>query len=449
MSEPAPAALPRQSSFTRSSSFASQPVDARTACMTYNCALRGSVADALRANGETWSGTSWERRLELLQQAAPPLFVKNSDRRASAIGKLALGISTLVEERPGSKMALLKKFRLSAKRALWTQRKDALAQRSSFWWSIESHQRVQRIRGIFEDLNRSRKEYEHLPPLEYESFLARLFASIPIQEVFPQPQSSRSLAEEAPLDISNSPADASRSPHFFLILPNSSFRICWDIITLFLLLYCAFSVPAQMSFSSDIPAHFIPPGQEESLDSSVVSQTSVADYVDLAVDVVFMLDVLFNFRTAFFREHKTRSMVLETRSRVIALRYVKTSFLPDVMSSLPYQWISPIINEVAGFSKVPRLFKLMRLLRLIKLVRLTRISRTATNFKAYVGMTRAVSRAVSFVSVHFVFAIIFCNTRQILIFSWVIHIIACVLYFCGTLNFRDPNGFVIRFSEFT
>jgi hypothetical protein len=99
----------------------------------------------------------------------------------------------------------------------------------------------------------------------------------------------------------------------------------------------------------------------------------------------------------------------------------------DVLSSLPYQWISPLINEVAGFSKVPRLFKLVRLLRLIKLIRLTRVARTAENFKAFIGMSRAVSRAASF----------------LLIFSLIVHIIACVLYFCGTLNFRDPDGYSI------
>lgn len=364
--------------------------------MSFSCAVRGKVADALRANHETWSGTSWERKLELLQAELPPVLAKNSDRRSSGIGKLGLGISALVEEIPGAKTALLKKFRLSAKKALWTQRKDALALRSSFWWSIESHQRVQRCRQIFQDLNRCRAEFERLPPLEYEPFLTRLFAAIPMQEIFPQPQ-VMTLNDDGPQDISSGATDALHPSHAFIILPNSSFRVGWDILTLFLLLYCAFSVPTQMSFSSDIPALFIPPGQDESLDTSADNQSNWADYLDLCIDAVFMIDVLLNFRTAFFREHKTRSMVLETRGRVIALRYLKTSFLPDVFSSLPYQWISPVINEVAGFSKVPRLFKLMRLLRLIKLVRLTRITRTASNFKAYIGMTRAVSRAASFV----------------------------------------------------
>ena len=119
--------------------------------------------------------------------------------------------------------------------------------------------------------------------------------------------------------------------------PHSSFRSAWDILTLFLLLYCIFSIPFQMSFSSEIPAIYVAPGNDEDLDtSSAVAEVGVLDYLDLTIDAIFMMDVLLNFRTAFLRPHSTRSSILETRARVIAVRYIKTSFLPDVVSSLPY-----------------------------------------------------------------------------------------------------------------
>ena len=40
---------------------------------------------------------------------------------------------------------------------------------------------------------------------------------------------------------------------------------------------------------------------------------------------------------AFMRPHATLSSVLEIRGKVIATRYLKTNFLPDLVSSLPYQ----------------------------------------------------------------------------------------------------------------
>ena len=197
-----------------------------------------------------------------------------------------------------------------------------------------------------------------------------------------------------------------------------------------------------MSFSSDVPKYYIVPGTEDDLES-VAEGVDVVDYIDLFVDAAFMVDVVINLRTAFLRPHATRSLVLETRGHVVAMRYFKTSFVPDVVSSLPYQWIAPIINEVAGFSKgtisphstrfrfyfhwfaVPRLFKLIRLLRLIKFMRLNRVTRTASNFKSSVGMSHAVFRGISFVVVFFL----------------TVHIIACCLYDAAMLS---PITCIIR-----
>jgi hypothetical protein len=186
-------------------------------------------------------------------------------------------------------------------------RKDALVKRSSLWWGIESHLRLERCRESFEGINKSRREYENLPALEYDAFLNRVFAAIPGEQMFPTAGTIRAPAEDN--DASSHHSDAAHTAHPWIILPNSSFRTAWDTLTLFFLLYCAYSVPAQMSFSSDIPPYFIPPGQEDSLDSSVNNETTWADYLDLCVDIMFLLDVLFNFRTAFYREHSTRSLV--------------------------------------------------------------------------------------------------------------------------------------------
>ena len=289
----------------------SDSVDAQQACMAFPCAIRGKVADALRENHETWSGTSWERKLELLKAEAPSQG-RARERRSSVIEALAMGIFNAVSvvdigTNTNTKGSALRKFRLLAKKALWTTRKDALVKRSSLWWGIESHLRLERCRESFEGINKSRREYENLPALEYDAFLNRLFASIPSEQKFPTAGTIRAPAEDN--DASSHHSDAAYPAHPWIILPNSSFRTAWDTLTLFFLLYCAYSVPAQMSFSSDIPPNYIPPGQEDSLDSSVNNETTWADYLDLCVDIMFLLDVLFNFRTAFYREHSTRSLV--------------------------------------------------------------------------------------------------------------------------------------------
>ena len=43
---------------------------AQEACMAYDITIRSKVSRALRANNEQWTGTSWARRLALVQAEA-------------------------------------------------------------------------------------------------------------------------------------------------------------------------------------------------------------------------------------------------------------------------------------------------------------------------------------------------------------------------------------------
>jgi hypothetical protein len=85
-------ALSRQSSFKPADES-----DAQTACMAFSCRARGVVADALRANRESWNGTSWLRKYELLQEEqrreqSQGLNRSSSMRRMAGLGRLALGL---------------------------------------------------------------------------------------------------------------------------------------------------------------------------------------------------------------------------------------------------------------------------------------------------------------------------------------------------------------------
>ena len=70
-------------------------------------------------------------------------------------------------------------------------------------------------------------------------------------------------------------------PRLFPIDPDSSMKQSWDIFCLVLLLYCSFSVPYSIAFLDD---------------SS--SGLGIVDVFGLAVDMVFMCDILLSFVTA-------------------------------------------------------------------------------------------------------------------------------------------------------
>jgi hypothetical protein len=91
------AALSRQNSFT------ALPVDeaeAQKACMSFSCEMRGIVADTLRKNQQSWSGTSWMQKYDLVKaeqrkkddEETRRRGASSSVRRASVIQMLATGL---------------------------------------------------------------------------------------------------------------------------------------------------------------------------------------------------------------------------------------------------------------------------------------------------------------------------------------------------------------------
>ena len=73
-----------------------------------------------------------------------------------------------------------------------------------------------------------------------------------------------------------------------LVIPNTFFRRFWDILTLSLLLYVALFTPIQIAFYGE-----------------TMSMTNWRDWVviymmDRVVDAIFIIDIIINFRTAWF-----------------------------------------------------------------------------------------------------------------------------------------------------
>ena len=69
----------------------------------------------------------------------------------------------------------------------------------------------------------------------------------------------------------------------FVILPDSTFKAFWNILTIFLLLYVVIYVPVAVCFFRD-------DGDNE---------MNTSDYIDIFVDLVFLLDIFITFVTAY------------------------------------------------------------------------------------------------------------------------------------------------------
>jgi hypothetical protein len=74
-----------------------------------------------------------------------------------------------------------------------------------------------------------------------------------------------------------------RSQHGWVILPESTYRLVWDVLLVVFLLYVAVMVPLRLAFDT------------EDMPTSVEAYSNVF-WVEVIIDVAFVMDIFFNFR---------------------------------------------------------------------------------------------------------------------------------------------------------
>jgi potassium channel len=133
--------------------------------------------------------------------------------------------------------------------------------------------------------------------------------------------------------------------------PESTFRQCWDLLCMLLLLYCSFYVPFGIAFPDD--------------SSGLGGGMSPVEAFGLAVDTVFMLDIGLSFVTAVEVEG-----VVVRDPRRIARRYARTWFAPDLAGSFPFDTvITALLDDGAGAAGSTNFIRALRLVRMLKLIR--------------------------------------------------------------------------------
>lgn len=96
-------------------------------------------------------------------------------------------------------------------------------------------------------------------------------------------------------------------------MPESRFKVTWNIVVTILLLYTALFVPYRTAFI------------DESTTFSLV--------FDTFIDTLFITDLFVNF----FSAYEDKEVGVEVRHRKIILAYLKSWFLLDIVSCFPTQ----------------------------------------------------------------------------------------------------------------
>ncbi|XP_071335251.1 potassium voltage-gated channel subfamily H member 5a [Trachinotus anak] len=212
-------------------------------------------------------------------------------------------------------------------------------------------------------------------------------------------------------------------PH--IILHYCTFKTTWDWVILILTFYTAIMVPYNVSFKT--------------------KQNNLAWLVlDSVVDVIFLVDIVLNFHTTFVGP----AGEVISDAKLIRMNYLKTWFVIDLLSCLPYDIINAFENvdedvvtsassathlrESSNFhrnttriedSVLPGLSSLFSSLKVIRLLRLGRVARKLDHYLEYGAA---------------VLVLLVC------VFGLVAHWLACIWYSIGDYEVIDESTNTIK-----
>ena len=128
--------------------------------------------------------------------------------------------------------------------------------------------------------------------------------------------------------------------------PETKAKQVWDLFCMLLLVYCSFSVPYSIAFMPSDSTRLTP-----------------MDYSDIAIDIVFMIDISLTFVTKVDIKGVT-----EVRIKFIAIHYLSTWFFPDLAGSFPFDLVIAAIMGPGGNLGAMKLIRMVRLVRAAKFI---------------------------------------------------------------------------------
>ncbi|XP_056149858.1 potassium voltage-gated channel subfamily H member 6-like [Lampris incognitus] len=148
------------------------------------------------------------------------------------------------------------------------------------------------------------------------------------------------------------------------ILHYSPFKAVWDWVILLLVIYTAIFTPYS--------ATFLLSDQEEAAMQTCGYSCSPLNVVDFIVDIMFIVDIIINFRTTYVNSNDE----VVSQSARIAVHYFKGWFLIDMVAAIPFDLLIYRSGEEVvrggGEGETTTLIGLLKTARLLRLVRVAR-----------------------------------------------------------------------------
>uniref|UniRef100_A0AAR2KKG0 Voltage-gated inwardly rectifying potassium channel KCNH2 n=1 Tax=Pygocentrus nattereri TaxID=42514 RepID=A0AAR2KKG0_PYGNA len=188
--------------------------------------------------------------------------------------------------------------------------------------------------------------------------------------------------------------------HKWTVLHYSPFKAVWDWLILLLVIYTAILTPYSAAFLlNDV--------EESSM--SGCGYCSPLSVVDLIVDIMFIIDILINFRTTYVNANDE----VVSHPLRIAVHYFKGWFLIDMVAAIPF--------DLLIYRNGEETTTLIGLLKTARLLRLVRVARKLDRYSEY-------GAAVLF--------LLMCT------FALIAHWLACIWYAIGNVERSRAIGWL-------
>jgi hypothetical protein len=197
--------------------------------------------------------------------------------------------------------------------------------------------------------------------------------------------------------------------HIPVLMPNDKFMYFWNTILLMLMIYTAFLMPFRIAFI-------------DSDDSS-----GGWAIIENIIDFLFLFDCMLNFNIAF--QNNYNHLIISRKE--IALEYIKTWFIIDIVSSIPQNLLFNFGStfgktDLLRLAKLPKLYRLIKILRLIKLAKFFKQLTFIQTLENFFNINFGITKLITFLFSTLVMA----------------HVVACMWYMLPKI-YDDYNNWVV------
>ncbi|ETV96449.1 hypothetical protein H310_10202 [Aphanomyces invadans] len=186
-------------------------------------------------------------------------------------------------------------------------------------------------------------------------------------------------------------------PPRWMLNPESSFKIKWDVVLALCVFYTSCVVPVRISFGIDATGFF---------------------YVfECGLDFCFFVDILFSFRTGLV--DPTTGHVYYNQRQIVQT-YLRGWFAIDLVSTVPLEFMAKhLYPDVASNTlQSAKILRGLKLIRLLKLVRIRKIGQMISKLEGEVFANQSVLALV----------------KILLFMLFLAHLVACVWFYVAQLS---------------